>query len=355
MSLQALAAMLRRRPTYWAFLFLVLCTSLEWTHAKPLDSVWANDAIKESGVQARSLNEHDLYWLDNERVIFVGWIPGEFRLEQGRRFPKIDLFVWNTTSGELRRHAELSTSARLCVVKRYVRVQFERDGKHFVRYGDYGIEHETELDLQAHLDGILAVSPISCREYNPKLLRKRYGERALPLLDRGEYLDRSSVDHAEPMRYFPEDGSDPIPLRIIPNRYVLPAPRYSDYLNKYVFNELRPRVGPDTMARAWTVDKQGRVEEIVLPQGLWMASTVRAMPIEGGWVMTSKATAIGRRVDAAGVYLVRGEKATRVMSGLPHAYAVSPNGCNVAVAIDVELEREARPMIRTINLCSRGE
>jgi hypothetical protein len=110
------------------------------------------------------------------------------------------------------------------------------------------------------------------------------------------------------------------------------------------------------MARAWTLDRQGRVEEIALPQGLWMASVVRAMPIAGGWAMTSNATAVGRRVDAAGVYLVRDGKATRVMSGLPHGYAVvSPNGCNVAVAIDVELKREARPKIRMINLCSRGE
>lgn len=310
---------------------------------------------KDSGMLARSHDRHGLNWLDNERIVFIGSKPGETRVERGREFPRNDLFVWKIATGEILRHAELSNTSGICVAPGYVRYHFERDGVPHVRFGEFGRTNEVELDIQAMKDGILTVGPVSCREYNPKLLKRRYGDWALPLLEPGEYLDRTSRHYAEPMRYFPEDGTDPIPLPKIPNRDVISIPEYSTYLGKYVFNELRRRSGPEFTQRLWVLDRQGKVDEIVLPAGPWMAGSVRGVPARGGWIVRSHALDLGRGFGAAGVYLIEGNKVTRLMTGYPHALAVSPDGCKVATSIEVKRTEVARPTVWMIDLCAKGQ
>jgi len=41
-------------------------------------------AVRDSGVIGRSLREDDLYWLDNQRLIFIGWRPGVELKRQAR-------------------------------------------------------------------------------------------------------------------------------------------------------------------------------------------------------------------------------------------------------------------------------
>lgn len=311
--------------------------------------------IKDSGMLARARMDGEIYWLDNRQVVFIGFKEGDTRLDtHGQVLPKVGLFVWNTASGELRRHAELSSVASLCLSGGYVRFSFERGGQRFVRFGDFGSEREIELDVQAVQDGALAVSPFSCREYNPKLLRGRYGANALPLVESGEYLDRAVRHDPGSMKYFPKDGSDPIALRI-PHRNVLTIPRYSEYARKYVFRDIRSTIAVDIPAKFWLLDRSGVVQDLTLPQGLWLAGVVDAMPIHNGWVMTSTAIAFGRRPDASGLYHVGKTAPVRVMRGLPHSFAVSENGCKVAIAIDSDLREKTRPSLRMIDFCSARE
>jgi hypothetical protein len=86
-----------------------------------------------------------------------------------------------------------------------------------------------------------------------------------------------------------------------------------------------------------------------------MAGYVQLMPIRGGLVMTSRAGAVGRNVEAAGVYVVKNEKVTMMLAGMPHALAVSPDGCKVAVSIDVERKETARPRVNMIDVCLQGK
>jgi hypothetical protein len=338
-----------------AGLLALLCAS-QAGNAQFLDRMPSRYPSKDSGILARGQDRHGLGWLDNERIVFIGSKLGETRIERGREFPRNDLFVWNIATGEIQRHAELSRTSGICVAPGYVRYHFERDGVPYVRFGVFGRTDEAEVDVQAMKDGILALSQVSCREYNPKLLKRRYGDWALPLLEPGEYLDRTSGHYNEPMRYFPEDGADPISLPKIPNREVIAVPQYSTYLGKYVFNELRRRSGPEFTQRLWVLDRQGRVDVIVLPAGPWMAGTVRAMPALGGWVMRSHALNIGRGFGAAGIYLIEGKRVTRLMVGYPHAFAVSPDGCKTAVSIETEQRKEtARPRVWVIDLCAKGK
>lgn len=332
-------------------ILVVMCGLTQNASAQSRVSVERGYTVKDSGLLGRT-GDRNIFWLDDQRVLFVGFKEGEKRLENTHEQPKFDLYVWNTSSGELRRHAELSSSAALCVSRDFVRFQFDRAGRRFVRSGVFGAEREVEVDMKAEKETSVAVNPLSCREYNPKLLGKRYGARGMPLLEPGEYLDRGSRDVANSMRYFPADGRDPIVLNIPPRRAVT-VPRFSEHTGKYVFNEIRPRPDPSIPATVWLLERNGSVDEMKLPHGPWMRAVVRALPVQEGWVMTSTATARVTGADAAGVYHVSRGLAARVITGLPDAFSVSTDGCRVAVAIDTNLKLDGRLAVRMIDFCSK--
>jgi hypothetical protein len=335
----------------YACLLVLLCTS-QPANTQPVASTFARPTVKDSRMVARGQDQSAVRWLDNERIVFIGSKPGETRIEREREFPRNDLFVWNVATGKVSREAELSRTTGICVAPGYVRYHFERDGVPYVRFGVFGREDEAEVDVQAMKDGILAVSPISCREYNPKLLKRRYGDWALPLLERGEYLDRTSGHYAEPMRYFPSDGTEPVSLREIPTRNVLTTPQYSQYLDGYIFAEKRSRSGPEYAQRMWLLERSGKIRQAVVPAGPWTAGSMDAMPARGGWVMSSRARGLQGGFGAAGIYLITDVRVTRLMAGYPHALAVSPDGCKTAVSIETEPKKEtARPRVWFIDMC----
>ena len=336
-------------------LIVMLLPHMTQGQASQPDTTIGHYQIKESGIVARSQSDRGLYWLDDQTVVAVGFFS-----EKNKKFAGNDktfrLLVWNTSSNELVVEPAIREVGGLCVAPGFVRYQFESNGERYVRFGPYGRTREKVLDIQAIKDGILAVSPVSCREYNPKLLRLRYGPWSLPLLAPGEYLDRADIHDASWMRYFPEDGSEPIDLIEIPKRDVERVPRYSQVLDRYVFAELRRRVARDDEQRFWLLDRRGKVEAFTIPAGPWMTGTTDAMPAKAAWVLMSKAIGLRGGYGAAGLYVLRGAEVERVIVGYPHAISVAPSGCGVAVAIDVSgRSDESRPTIMAIDICQRGK
>ena len=311
--------------------------------------------VAESGHLGRAgVFRQDIYWLDDDRIVFVGVEPGEFRTERGRRVASDNLYVWNVKTAKIRKHAELSWNASLCVSGNYVRFNFARAGVEMVAFGDFAREHEHELDIQAMKDGILAVSPVSCQEYNPKRLKKRYGANPLPLRNRGEYLDRTTGHYVEPLRYFPADGGEPVKLAAIPNRDVNTTPIYSAFAKKYVFGSWQKSIDSRAPKRMYLLDKSGDVQHYDTPVGSWMGGRVHALPAATGWILTSTAVGQSQSIGAAGVYLAHGQRTIRLIKGIPYTFAISPNGCGVAVSIDMDWGRASAPRIVALNVCPRG-
>lgn len=329
--------------------------------------------IKDSGYAGR-LHLQDIYWIDNEQILFLGWKPGDqMVLKDGRTVPKDGLYVWNVKTGAVQVVDErLSALRSVCfqsaftmenppkggaaIERGYVRYVFDVGDTPYVRFGGLFRSRERELDIQAIQDGILEVSPLSCKEFNPKQLRKRYGESPLPLLEAGEYLDRTNQDpfrSPQPLRYFQADGDEPIVLKKIPPIAVIATPRFSEYLQKYVFRELRTNMGADSPMRMWTLDRKGAVEESVIPAGRMMSGSPNAMPSRMGWFVTSNAIA-SRSAGDAGGYLVSGQKIIRVIAGVPESFAISPDGCKAAISISANWTGEdSASKIKMIELCSK--
>ena len=311
--------------------------------------------VKDSGYGGRPVSAPDVYWLDKHRIAFIGHKREEYSVAGGQKLARSELFAWDIRTGTVRKRAILGAFEFLCVRHHFVRFGFTRGGMRYVGMGQWGREHVVKEDTQAVTDGILAMSPISCREYNPKLLRKRYGKNPLPLLSKGEYLDRTSGHYIEPLRYFPEDGSKPVPLSGIPNREVNTAPRYSEYLHRYVFHAVNFRSGEKFVQRMWLVNRRGAVTVAAIPAGPWMGGSPSAMPTARGWLLASTALKTTAGVNAAGMYLVHDQRVVRILSGLPHGYAVSTDGCKAAVAIDIDLGRSTHVRIMMIDICSKGD
>jgi hypothetical protein len=344
------------RPTIRYFSVVVLTQLLTLlTASQCIAQQIAASALKfvDSGFVGRVVGLQDIYWIDDELVLFVGRKPGEIYVKSdGRRIPNNWIHVWNINSGKVKSEAyavgeirnlcyqsvfsrETLPKSLLPIEQGFVRYGFEREGVSYKRFGRLFVEREVEVDTRAIKDGLLAVSPISCREFNPAKLRNKFGVNPLPLLEPGEYLDRGTqpgYGAVQPLRYFPSEGHAPISLPNIPVGEVIATPRYSDYTKTYVFQDLRPTMGSEIPARLWLLSKAGAVEEYSIPTGPWMDGVVRAMPTRKGLFVTS--TAIGRNSPkAAGGYLISGTRAVQILSGLARSFSISPDGCRIAISI----------------------
>jgi hypothetical protein len=101
---------------------------------------------------------------------------------------------------------------------------------------------------------------------------------------------------------------------------------------------------------AWWLYPDGRVEEIKLPAGHWLQTTV--VPTATGFATINTYFTVGQ----AGVYLIRGNNVTRILEGFVEQLAVSPDGCKIAVNHDPKpLETNARNnehvTLKVIELC----
>jgi hypothetical protein len=90
----------------------------------------------------------------------------------------------------------------------------------------------------------------------------------------------------------------------------------------------------------------GRVTIHALPKGDWMAGSVFGMPVLGAVLIISHA------IPNDGAYLVIGSAIEKIVHGYIRAFAVSPDGCKVAM--DVVAADGLVAHIATLNVCKVG-
>jgi len=343
------------------------CALFLWVNAE----IAVAQEIRDSGYVGRTVKFQDIYWVDNYQVLFVGRKPGVASHQQGgSAMARNWIHLWNLRTGKVEDHDESNGDIqKLCyrsafswreapqrgvpIEQGYVRYEFIRGERSYVRFGRLFAERESELDIQKVRDGVLRVSPLSCKEFKPAQIKSKFGANLLPLLDEGEYLDRSTQGGSSPqsMRYFPANGKRPITLEKIPTASVIPFPRYSEFARKYVFVEQRTQFGPNEKQKLWQLDRNGRTEKFEVFPGPWMQGSTDAMPIKTGLFVTS--TAATNR--AGGGFEIVGEKVSKLIAGLPLSFAVSPDGCTVAISITAwGAVDSSAPSIKVIHVCSTG-
>jgi hypothetical protein len=307
--------------------------------------------IADSGYFGRTAVGQDVYWLDNSRVIFIGYAAApKHTAEQEARTAGI--IVWDTATRRTARYADVASTSWLCSHASFVNYGFVRSGVRRLYVGE--LTKERVIDqLVGGTEEQLVYSPISCREYDPSQIKKRYGSNLLPLLLAGEYLDRGTPGGAAEMRYFPGEGRSAISLSDLPTPSVLTLPRYSAFLDKYVFQELRTTTATHVPYHVWLLDRSGTVTRAQIPPGPWLGGSVEAMPVRHGLVIKTRAAGADGSIGAAGIYVVDGGRPRRVLAGMPYRLAVAPDGCKVAVSVNTDWTKPSSlPRIMLVSLCT---
>jgi hypothetical protein len=316
--------------------------------------------IKDSGYIGRAGGiSADVYWLDNNRLIFIGAKPGEYvEPSVGIRFRKYDLHVWNVNAKAVTRHHEGSLYASVCVFKGNIRFEFDKNGSRYILEGEFGRETIRQLDEEAAEERRKherLVNRITCREYR-RTAMPSLGHQVEPLLE-GEFASQDrqprngGVGH---WKYWPRKGS---PVTVDMTTDVIGIERYSEYLDSYVVHRYtRGQVFGDTVThRWWLMDRNGVARDFSPPTGAWMRGSTFVAPTKRGLFMISHAVQ-GSGNGAAGGYLFERGELKRIIEGLPTTFDVSPDGCRVALAIS-EWRRDINvmPSVKVIELCSQGQ
>lgn len=323
-------------------------------------------AIKDSGLVARSgAIQRDIYWLDNERVMFIGANPRDYvEPAPGAKELRYALMLWNVRTGEVTTHHRADVAnGSLCIARAYVRFTYTpdyrrspEDQRWYVVAGPFGREESRLMDAESRAAMSRherVVNPNTCREYEPAKL-PRLGYRVEPLLD-GEFvgLEREPRNgEAVPWKYWPRQGSAVV---LNMSREPIRITRHSQFGDSYVVDEAPRDVvfGENVVRRSWLMDRTGRTRDFTPPSGPWMRGSTTVAPTKRGLFLVSHAVSAGANGAAGGYLMVDGEF-VRVVPGLPTVFDVSPDGCKVALAVG-QYSRGSSPMpsVKAINVCSK--
>ncbi|HXF65556.1 MAG TPA: hypothetical protein VNK67_02500 [Burkholderiales bacterium] len=323
--------------------------------------------IKDSGYLGRPSGiQQDIYWLDNNRVIFIGAKPGDVvEPIAGVKQIRYGLFVWDLSAGTVKRHHEADiANGNLCVFRGYIRLSYTSDHRlspvaqrWYVFEGPFGKEKlrlvgEQEREESRQYERVL--NSYTCREYRRSEL-PALGYRVEPLLE-GEFISREREPIGTEMvhwAYWPRNGS-PVLLNMTPE--AIGIERYSEYLDSYVLHEYpRGVVFSDTVIRRWwLMDRNGGIRDFTPPTGPWMRGSTFVMPTKRGLLLVSHAIRGGGN-GAAGAYLQDRKGLFRIIDGLPESFDISPDGCRTALAISQwSRDKPVTPWVKAVNLCTKG-
>lgn len=321
--------------------------------------------IVNSGVWASNSYPGDVYWLDNERVLFLG-------NEHGKLVPKehMALLVWDTTkhSVTMQKQNVSSLCYRNGVVLLGQKIDQPAGGPWKYRFfrGPLGNEQPYEKESKDLLD------PLNCRAVKTNAGHER-GHSGRYLLEGHGYLDLGEKHAAPrmnpPVMFFKEADSKGVVLTFgvrqieriehydFKNAYFL----YGGFFNAStgVVTTPWPKAIPHPV---WWLTPEGTVTEVMIPPGVWNAGgSVQLTPTQKGVLVTYHGGAKSDRDPGnQGIYLVPQSGATqKIVSGYAIHVGVSPAGCKVAFshAPSAEADRpdhKNRRTLKMIDLCSEG-
>jgi hypothetical protein len=300
-----------------------------------------------------------IYWVDSNRVIFIGGTRAEWEryLKEGFGGYAPYLYVWDTQANRVSVHSKLKEINTPCYSRGYIsyRVSDDSDDQLILKSGLFGQETERLLDKKHFWPEVLKsrgmlYSKLRCKEYPYAdiLIGEKRG--LFPLLEGHGFLDIYADPFiqgrkTEPVRWFVDRNStNPMELPIIKYQTAEYMVSYVDWMDSYLIatnNQTLHRctnqpAGGRKMCRSAYIMKPGVATEMLnVPHDRNITDNLNpSFPMKVGMLILSGSishTGPGK----AGVYIWTGrDKMHRVIAGSTDAAALSPDGCKLAVAID---------------------
>ncbi|MDR4466349.1 MAG: hypothetical protein MRJ66_19020 [Nitrospira sp.] len=327
--------------------------------------------LKDSGFQAS--NQHRIYWLDNDRVIFTGY---EINLEKldnlGRYERDQNIYIWDTR--EKHRTVYVKNASLGCYFRGYIRYSIlngpSKKGPMGQErtYLDMFYSKDTWEDEPSEWEENVKMHPITCKSYRAKPFKLQVDR--VELLPEHGYLDFSLPQTHKPGAVLPpisfhrfgENTSIALPLTAndIARHHVY----YLGFLNEYVLfsaHLVDPETGKqvaswqkDMLQQFWILKPDGSVTEfrVPTPYNRWDS----LFPLREGVFATGRSAKVTepRGPGDAGAYWVYGEGGMeKLVAGLINKTGVSPNGCKVAFVREPYDTRSTvnRITLHLLNIC----
>lgn len=328
--------------------------------------------VYDSGAWADPFGSADIYWLDNNRVIFRSVQDNDKRRVTVGPF---NLSIWEIGKG-VKPYTEYYPSVTVCVRDDMIhRTQKDASGNVQRFYGKFGEEKPFEFPKTKGT----FFDELNCHpNENPEILAKRAAGRAIiPLLDRHGYLDRGAVSGEESLR---------------PVSTIFYRPGHSEYLklpvrighvNYYAFKDaylFQADFSPDAPAtfksrwpsgilpggvKGWLYP-EGRIEPLIIPAEPWPDKKVPKFgsgslnPLRNGFLVRTGKAKGPKDAGTLGGYLLSNKKLVKVVGGYLSELTVSPDGCKVAFVhypySDATFVQDLAPIrLKAIDLCSTKE
>jgi len=377
-----------------AALLLAACDTKE-SHYVP-KSTEPYQRWEAPGVWGASTGARNIYWLDNERVLYVG-------KEEDEPHDRSALRIWTPTTGKV----EILGPARgeLCYFRGYVQyVDSIKGVVYSMQEGELGGVLESVPDSSARHKDLYAkgfrVHPISCRYYQSKDLAP--GENCKkPLLpgdgllevsggrcepanhERIARLSRREADDEvarnelnrfraelarKPVQHYAATGQV-VSLPIEANEFDSSGPvyEYLEWKGRYQFPQTRGKDQPTHISGEWPKDQEyvvylfsttGAVERVSIPlreHFLWKPAGILVTRV--GLVSMLPGLAVDRRTGHDGLVLYAQRRPTILDDGVTDEMALSPDGCRLAYSRRTGDATKASPVVkrvRAVDLCNRS-
>jgi hypothetical protein len=308
------------------------------------------------------------YWLDNDRVIFIGWRPGQPTPQPTHEL--LDAYVWDTRTNRV--SLNMKDAREVCYFQGVFEYGIgppqrplkilrgspgnlqETDATHIIRYGLHARATAPDAIVSVCEMNRFAGLPDPVDRHIKSRLRAGHG-----YLDLGDNPFGGDYN----IRFFPQDQPEGVtlPIRIWEMDGGLPA--YIPFMNAYLIYGSRSSAKsaytewPKGMPRSiYLLSPDGKVEVLKLPFGEHIRPVGASFHLtkKGVLVVSRDMSALGDINGGAVVYLVQGKQITRVWSRVRGVRNVSADGCQFAATVSTQGENKS-PTLRMINLCHDGE
>ena len=317
----------------WSTLFVTVALVLLGTQVLAADAQYP---VKDSKFPANELATQ-VFWLDNERILFYGYEPGSYPTPGGDRGFKTGMYVWNIREDRVRHFP--NTGGELCYDHgyiSYVRLDPNNPGE-FLHYSGKIGEEKPARYIRGR-----GRNDFSCRYYDsyPDSLP---ADRTTRLLhDAHGYLDLGlprgqgwSLENA-PVTFYRRGSSEGVRLpfgqreiatirfSVFNSAYLL----YGGYIDQAGIDNSWPIGKPQPL---WILKPDGNVSQIMMPAGPWNSrgSTMYFLTKKGVFIVSHHFSSVSD-AGPGGAYLFDGAKVGNLVTGQVNAANVAPDGCKVA-------------------------
>ena len=287
-------------------------------------------------------NRNELFWLDEDRVLFVGSHKKKPLTLDKPRIGGFGLYIWDTRDNSVSMYRE-KVYGHLCYEDGWIHYTVNRARPYRYAAGPLGKERETTLVTrddarQFHQTHFFSKTTCRYHERSTYGISRKDGKHVVPLGDSGNHLTveiafRGEVGEA---RFFRSDSRTSQRMPFDFHDFVVSRIKFYEFMKSHFINPRfadrarRNEWAKTDCAPAWWLNANGDTKKFCIPSGPWYApASILLSPLRVGIAIVSHRV-FDKRPSAGGLYFVNSSNHLKLIDGWVHSPATSPSGCRLA-------------------------